>query len=166
VECWGHCWVGRRGEAASLLRARGAGSVDEEVVAGIFEAAGKPGPGLHLAAFELMDVATDIALEVMVMGFAGDLVAGGVAGNLNRGEPLVFEQAADVAIDSGDADCIHVFLREGEGFVRREGAIGLKESGSDGIFLTGLAGLDGSSHEQTYSSVLRSSSQLPLTCNG
>jgi hypothetical protein len=160
VGCWGLCWEARSGR--ELLGAVGAGSVDEEVVAGIFEAAGKPWLGVHLAAFELVDGAADVALEVMVMGFAGDLVASGVAWDFDGCEPLVFDEVADVAIDGGDADGFNLFLSKGKRFVGGERAICFEESGADSVFLTGVARLDGGGHEQTYSSVLRGSSQLPL----
>ena len=158
--CWGLCWEARSGR--ELLGAVGAGSVDEEVVAGVLEAAGELGPGVHLAAFELVDGAADVALEVMVMGFAGNLVASGVAGDFDGGEPLVFDEVAYVAIDGGDADGFNLFLSEGEGFVGRERTIGLEECGADRVFLAGVARLDRGSHEHPYSSVLRGSSQLPL----
>jgi hypothetical protein len=129
-------------------------------VAGVLEATGELGFGLHLAAFELVDGAADVALEVMMVGFAGDLVAGGVAGDFDGCEPLVLEQATDVAVDGGDAESIDLFLGEGEGFVGRKGAIRLEKGCADGVFLAGVAGLNRGGHEQTYSSVLRDSSQL------
>jgi len=86
-------------------------------VAGVLEAAGELGAGLHLAAFEFVDGAADVALEVVVVGLAGYFVAGGVAGDVDRGEPVVVDQAADVAVDGGDAEGIDLFLGEGEGFV-------------------------------------------------
>jgi len=107
-----------------------------------------------------MEGAADVALEVVVVGFAGDLVAGGVAGDLDGCEPLVLDQAADVAVDGGDAEGVNLSLGEGEGFVGREGTIRLEEGGADGVFLAGVARLNGGGHEQTYSSVLRDSSQL------
>jgi len=133
-------------------------------VAGVLEAAGELGAGLHLAAFEFVDGAADVALEVVVVGLAGDLVAGGVAGDVDRGEPLVVDQAADVAVDGGDAEGVYLFLGKGEGFVGGEGAIGLEEGGADGVFLAGVAGLDRGWHKHawvaSYPSVLRRYSQL------
>jgi hypothetical protein len=145
---------------SELLRAGGAGAVDEELVAGVLEASGKLGLGLNLAAFELVDGATAIALEVMVMGFAGDLVAGGVAGDVDWGEPLVLDEAADVAVDGGDAERVDLFLGEGEGFVWRQGPISFEEGGANGVLLPGVAGLDRSGHGQAYRSVLREDSQM------
>src|ERR1700758_3679737 len=72
------------------LCAGGAGAVDEELVAGVLEAARELGFGLDCAAFEFVDGSADVALEVMVMRFAGHFVAGGVAWNLDRREPFVF----------------------------------------------------------------------------
>ena len=124
-------------------------------MAGVLEAAREFGPGLDLAAFKLVDGAANVALEVVVVGLAGYLVAGGVAWDLDRGEPLVVDQAADVAVDGGDAEGVYLFLGEGEGFVGGERAIGLKEGGADGVFLAGVAGLDRGWHEHAYPSVLR-----------
>jgi hypothetical protein len=138
-----------------LFRAGGAGAVDEELVAGVLEATGEFGTILHLAAFQFVDGAADVALEVVVVGFAGDFVAGGVAGDIDRGEPLVFYQAADVAVDRGDAEGVDLFLGQGEGFVGREGAVGFEEGCADGFLLAGVPGLNGCGHEHPYSSVLR-----------
>ena len=163
VDSWGAGiaagWVE---EVKDLFGAGGTGAVDEELVADVSKAAGKFGFGLHLAAFELVDGAADVALEVMVVGFAGDLVAGGVAGNFDRREPFVFDEAADVAVDGGDAEGVDLFLGEGEGFVGGERAIGFEEGGADGLFLTGVAGLNGNCHGQAYLSVLRGWSQLRI----
>jgi hypothetical protein len=143
-----------------LLRAGGAGAVDEVLVAGVLEAARKLGFGLDRAAFEFVNGSAHVALEVMVMRFAGNFVTGGVAWNLDRGEPLVFDEAADVAVDSRDAERINLFLREREGLIGGERTVGFDEGGADGVFLAGVAGLDDCRHEQTYSSVLRVWSQL------
>jgi hypothetical protein len=148
-----------RGQVA-LLRAGGAGAVDEVLVAGVLEAARELGFGLDRAAFEFVDGSAEVALEVMVMRFAGHFVAGGVAWNLDRGEPFVFDEAADVAVDGCDAERIDLFLRERECLIGRERTVGFDEGGADGVFLAGVAGLDGCRHEQTYSSVLRVWSQL------
>jgi hypothetical protein len=125
-----------------LFGARRAGTVDEELVAGVLEAAGEFGLGLHLAPFELVDRAAAIALEVMVVGFASDLVAGGVARDINGLEPVVFDQAADVAVDGGYAEGVDLFLSQGESFVRRERAVCFEEGGANGVFLASVAGLD------------------------
>jgi hypothetical protein len=143
-----------------LLRAGGAGAVDEELVAGVLEAAGQFGFGLDGTAFEFVDGSAEGALEMMVMGFAGYFVAGGVARDLDGSEPFVFDQAADVAVDGGDAEGVDRFLRESEGLVGRERAVGFQERGADGIFLAGVPGLNGCRHKLTYSSVLRGPSQL------
>lgn len=59
-----------------LFGTGGAGAVDEELVTGVLEAAGQLRAVLHLAAFQFMDGAADVALEVVVVGFAGDFIAG------------------------------------------------------------------------------------------
>ena len=64
-----------------------------------------------------MDGAADVALEVVVVGLASYFVSGGVAGDFDRSEPLVVDQAADVAVDGGDAQSVDLFLGEGKGFV-------------------------------------------------
>jgi hypothetical protein len=142
-----------------LFGAGRADAVDEELVAGVFESAREFGFGLHLTAFQLVDGAAGVALEVVVVGFAGYLVAGGVAWDIDWLEPVVLDQAADVSVDGGDAEGVDVFLGEGEGFVGREWAVGFEECGADGVFLAGVAGLDRGCHGRAlvhaYRSVLR-----------
>jgi hypothetical protein len=141
-----------------LFSAGGAGSIDEELVAGVLKAARKFGFGLHLAAFEFVDRAAAVALEVMVVGFAGDLVSGGVAGDVDGFEPVVFDQAADVPVDGGDAESVDLLLSQREGFVGREGAVCFKKGGADSVFLAGVTGLDRvcrNRHWHAYRSVLR-----------
>ena len=111
-------------------------------MAGVLEATGEFGAGVHLAALQFVDGAADVALEVMVVGFAGDFVPGGVAWDVDWGEPLVVDQAAYVAVDRGDAEGINLFLGEGESFVGGERAIGFEKGGADGVFLAGVAGLN------------------------
>ena len=60
-----------------------------------------------------MDGAAGVALKVVVVGFAGYLVAGGVAGDVDRLEPVVVDQAADVAVDGGDAEGIDLLSGRG-----------------------------------------------------
>lgn len=117
---------------------------------GVLESARELGFGLHLATFQLVDGAAGVALEVVVVGLAGYLVAGGVAGDVDWLEPVVVDQAADVAVDGGDAEGIDLFLGESEGLVGREWAIGFEEGGADGVFLAGVAGLDWGCHVRAY----------------
>ena len=94
------------------------------------------------------------------MSFACDLVSGGLSGDVDRDEPLLLDEAGDVAIDGGDADGLGLLLREGECLLGGERATGLEESGANGFFLTGIASLEGWGHDRFYPSVLRSWSQL------
>lgn len=116
-------------------------------MAGVGEAAGKFGACRHGATGELVDGAAVGALEVMMVGFAGDLVAGGLAGDVDGSEPGVFDEAGDVAIDGCNADGFDLLLRKGERFFGGEWAVGVEKGRADGVFLAGVAGLGDRGHE-------------------
>lgn len=124
--------------------ARGAEAVEEEFVTGELEALGD---GVNVTgedtAGEIVDAAAVTAMEVVVMAFAGDFVAGGLAGNFDRGEPAIGNKGVDVAIDRGNADALHDALGGGEGLVWRQGARGLLEGGANGVFLASFAESEG-----------------------
>ena len=102
-------------------------------MAAVFEAFGEFGFGLYGAAFELVGCAAGYALEVMVVGLAGDFVARGCAGDLHGGEPMTLKQRGDVAVDGGDADAVHLLLREQESL---SGALRLVISEAPGRYMS------------------------------
>ena len=115
---------------------------------GQFEARGDAGgDGWQNAAGEVVDAATVPAMEVVMMAFAGDFVAGGLAGDLYGGEPAVGHEGVDVAINGGHADAADKGLGGGEGLIRRQGARGLLEGSANGIFLAGFSKSQGHAGE-------------------
>ena len=104
--------------------AGGAAAVEEEFMAGHAEAVGKLGLHVDAATLQLEELAALVALEVMVMLFARDLVACGVAGNVDGSQPLFLNQEVNVAVDRCDRKAVHLLLREAQGLVVRERAIG------------------------------------------
>lgn len=84
--------------------ARSTVPVQEELVAGRTEAPGKPRLRLGDASFQVKDLPTRIAVEVVVMLFACELIAGGLSRNFNRDEPSILNQGLDVPINGSDPD--------------------------------------------------------------
>ena len=115
--------------------AGGAGAVDEELVAGGAEASGELGAALGDAAFEVVELAALVALEMMMVGFAGQLVAGGVAGELDGLQPAFLHERLDVSVDGGDAERRMVLLGGAENFFGRERTPGRCEGFADGGLL-------------------------------
>ncbi len=118
-------------------------AVDEELVAGGSEAAREIGLELNAAAFKFKQLPALIALEVMVMVFAGDLIASGVSGHGDGDQPAFFGQLMNGAIDRGNGEAEHILLGESERFLVREGTIGGEECGANRFFLSGVAKLHG-----------------------
>jgi hypothetical protein len=101
-------------------------------VASDVEAAGELGLEAEVAALHLKHLATAIAAEVVVMGFAGDLVAHSLAWHRDGGQPVTLQQRADVAVDGGDAEAFDLRLSGREYLLWRERAIGAEKGLPDG----------------------------------
>lgn len=56
------------------------------------EAARKSGMGVELTSLEFEDLATTVAAEVMMVGFASDLIAQGLTRHRDRRQPIDFQQ--------------------------------------------------------------------------
>ena len=119
-----------------LRRARSADSVEKEFMTGRAEATWETWFYLLYAAFELIELAAIIAMEVVMMLLAGHLIAGRVSRNLDRGQPLIFDQCFDVAVNSGNSQTAMMPLRRRQCFLQRERSISLAECLADGIFLS------------------------------
>ncbi len=91
--------------------ARSTVPVQEELVAGCTESPWKPRFGLGDASFQVKDLPTRIAMEVVVMLFACELIAGGLSRNFYRDEPSVLDQGLDVPVNSRDSDSRVKLLR-------------------------------------------------------
>lgn len=78
-------------------------------------------------------------MEVVVVFFAGDFVAGGLTGKVHGDEPAFFDQRLDVAVDGGDAEAGDFFRGLLQDFLRAHRAATLQEDLADGGFLPGIA---------------------------
>ena len=88
-------------------------------MAGELEAAGDGGGhGRKGAAGQVVDAAAVATVKVMVVAFAGDLVAGGFTGDLHGGEPALRDEGVDVAVDGSNADAVDDGVGRGESFIR------------------------------------------------
>ena len=78
---------------------------------GGMEPAGKTGFNLLHAAFEFIQLAAILAMEMMMMLLAGNFVPRGVPWDLNRSQPAIFYQCLDVAVNGGNSKTAMVLLR-------------------------------------------------------
>lgn len=101
-------------------------------MAGDVETARELGLETQVTTLELKHLAATVAAEVMMVRFAGDLVAHGLAGHRDGSEPVTLEQRADVAVDGGDAEAFHFRLGRREDLIRRERTIGAEKGLPDG----------------------------------
>lgn len=87
---------------------------------------------------QFKELLASIALEMMVMGFAGYFVPGGVAGNIYRLQPSLVHQRLDVAIDRRLAKSRMMALRALQNFVRRQWPVGFEKGVANRCFLPGI----------------------------
>ncbi len=78
-------------------------------------------------------------MEVVVMLFACELIAGGLSRNFNRGEPPVLDQGLDIPINGGDPDTRVVLKGAFQGFFGRQRPICLSERIPYGGLLFGIS---------------------------
>jgi len=126
-----------------LSGAEVAEAIDEELVPSGTKAGGKIGLQLNAAACKLKKFTALIALKMMVMVLAGDLVASSVSGDDDGDQPAFFEQLMNGAINGGNREAENSLLGESERLFVGEGTIGCQESGANGFFLPGIAKLHG-----------------------
>jgi hypothetical protein len=105
--------VQAEGSGAALRLAgdtRRAGPVDEEFVSGCAKPPGQFWFALCSASFEVIQFATFVALEVMVVLFAGYFVARRVARDFDGLQPSFLNQRLDVSVHRGNPDTRMVLL--------------------------------------------------------
>jgi hypothetical protein len=117
----------------------GAEAVEDDFVRFGDEAGGEFGFNGDGAAGDFEDALAVAAGEMVVVLFAGDFVAGGLAGKFNRGEPAFFEEGFDVAVNGGDADALDVGLGKFEDLKGPERAADAFKDFADGRLLAGVA---------------------------
>lgn len=116
------------------------------------EATGQFRAPAQLAAGKLKRSAAGRALEVVMVFFAGDLVASALPGYLDGNKPVVRKQGLDIAIHGGDADAGDPFLRVPERFFRRKRPVRIHKGRSYRFFLTRIAELNRHGARSVYPS--------------
>jgi len=93
------------------------------------------------AALDIEDAVAASAVEVMVVVFGGleAFVAWGLAGDVDGDDLLGLDEALEVAVDGGDAEVGDVAPGEVEDLGGAQWSLGVVESTSDGVALSGGA---------------------------
>lgn len=91
------------------------------------------------ASFEVKNFATGIAMEMIVMFLARDLVAGCLAGNLYRLQPFLFHKILNVPINRGDSEAAMMEPGGFQSLVGRQRAICIEECVTNRRFLFCIA---------------------------
>jgi len=85
-------------------------AVNVKFVSGCAKTPGQLWPALRSASFEVIQFVTFVALEVMMMLFAGHLVARRVARYFDRLQPSFLDQRLDVSVHRGNPNARMVLL--------------------------------------------------------
>jgi len=99
----------------------------------------EPGGG-HAAevpgtAFQFVDLAARAAMEVMMVGLAGEFVAGRLAGEFDDGQPPLLHQPLHIAVDRRHAQPLTLRLGSPQDLIHRQGPAGRLEDSPDGVAL-------------------------------
>lgn len=95
-------------------------AVHKELVAGRAKSSGQFRPDLRGASLQIIELPALIALEVMMVLFACDLVTRGIAWHFDRSEPSFFNQRLNISINRRDPKRRMVMLSFFQGLFRRE----------------------------------------------
>src|ERR1700756_388917 len=112
--------------------------MQKQVVAGDAEAAWEFGLQTRHASLQLIHLLAIAAEEVMVVLFAGNLIARRLAGKLDCNDPAFVSQILEVAIDGRDTEILDAAFRVGENLIRRKRTICFNEGSANRILLTGV----------------------------
>lgn len=107
------------------------------------EAAGDEGLEVAGASGDVVDAATGVTPEVVVVVEVGGLVAWRLSRKADTGQAALVEEASDGAIDGGEVEGRDALLGERENLGGPERAAGVPERFLDGAALSGAPG-DGS----------------------
>ena len=110
-------------------------------MAGHFEARGELRHLRQRAACKVIDFPAAFALEMMMMAFACHLIASRFSRDFNGGEPFLFHQRVDIAVDGGLANAFYQLACGVERFFWRKRARRCGECFADGFFLPGVSNL-------------------------
>ena len=107
-------------------------ALDEEAAGGeAFQVAG--------AVLDFEDAVAADAVEMVVVVLVGDLVAVGGAGQFDRAQKALLAQAADIAVDGGDAEAGAAALGRGEHLLVAQRPARVEQRLADGGALLGLS---------------------------
>jgi hypothetical protein len=138
-----------RGEGMVAMKARGltpmwgsvvgracrAGTIKNQLMAFHRKTWGQHAVEFPRTGSNFKDLAAHLTMEVMVMGLAGDFVAGRLAGQIHGRQPVLVEQAFDRAIDGGHPQPWDDFLRLVQKFLRAQRASRKTQGLTDGSTL-------------------------------
>lgn len=116
-------WVGTRGAGYTV----GTGAIKENLMPGRPEALWGLRCYQRRASPKVKNLATGIAMEVIMMSLARNLVAGCLTGNLYRLQPFLFHQILDVPIDRGNSEAAMMKPGGFQSLVRRQRPICIEE---------------------------------------
>jgi len=119
--------------------ASGANAIEKEFVAGRAKSAWQLRLQLSDTPFELEKLATTIAMKMMVVLLAGNLVAGRIAGNLDGLKPAFLDQTLNIPVNRRDSKRRMMALRCFERFIGREWAIRFDEGVTNRGLLFGIS---------------------------
>ena len=125
---------GRR--LGSTGNARRTKAIHKELVAGRAKSSGQFWPDLGDASLQFVKLPAFIALEVMMVLFACDLVTRGIARHFDRQEPSFFNQRLNISIHRRDPERRMVTLSFFQCLFRRQWPVGPSECLSNRSFLS------------------------------
>ncbi len=123
-------------------------AVHKELVTGRTKSSGQFGPDPGDASFQFVEFPAFIALKVMMVLLACDLVVRGIAWDFNRLKPSFLNQRLDVSIHRRNPERRMVMLSFLQGLFRRQRPVGPDERLSNRSFLScipffhGLVGVE------------------------
>ena len=109
---------------------------------------------LNAAARHLEDLMALVAAKMMVMFLARDLVPGRLSRQGDRGQPVLFQKIADVAINRRNADALYPFPGVVQRLFRRKRTIRAQERRPNRIFLPRPSRLNNQTHASSLKSAV------------
>ncbi len=116
-----------------------AGPVDIELVTRCPKASGQFGPRCSDTSVQVVELSAIIALEVMMMRFAGNFVSRRIARYFDRLQPSFLDQSLNISVYGRNPECGQTLLRSFERFFRRQRPARLSESLPNRYLLPRLA---------------------------
>jgi hypothetical protein len=106
-------------------------AVQQEFMRGEQESSRDHLPKIAGTHFQLEHLPAGVAVEVVMMLFAGPFIAGRLSGKVNRDQPAFLDKGLEVAIDGGDADSFAIVFCCALDLFRREWLVEAIENRTD-----------------------------------